>query len=110
MLEKKYFTIGEASKLCQVKPHVLRFWEQEFPQLQPAKRLGNRRYYAKEMIEMAQTIRRLLYEEGFTISGAKQQLELTDSFMEVKKADPALKKMLQNTIQEIDEILTAFSV
>ncbi|MEW6765060.1 MAG: MerR family transcriptional regulator [Pseudomonadota bacterium] len=75
---KRYFTIGEASELCAVKPHVLRYWEQEFPQLSPVKRRGNRRYYQREEIELIRRIRSLLYDQGFTISGARQQLEGTE--------------------------------
>ena len=72
---KRYFTIGEVSELCQVKPHVLRYWEQEFSQLNPVKRRGNRRYYQRHEVELIRTIRSLLYLEGFTISGARQKLE-----------------------------------
>ena len=72
---KRYFTIGEVSELCQVKPHVLRYWEQEFPQLKPVKRRGNRRYYQRHDVELIRDIRSLLYEQGFTIGGARQQLE-----------------------------------
>ena len=71
---KRYFTIGEVSELCMVKPHVLRYWEQEFPQLKPVKRRGNRRYYQRHDVEMIRNIRSLLYEQGFTIGGARQQL------------------------------------
>jgi len=71
---KRYFTIGEVSDLCQVKPHVLRYWEQEFPQLKPVKRRGNRRYYQRHDVLMIRQIRGLLYEQGFTIGGARQQL------------------------------------
>lgn len=74
---KRYFTIGEVSDLCAVKPHVLRYWEQEFPQLKPAKRRGNRRYYQREDVLMVRHIRSLLYEEGFTIVGARQRLSST---------------------------------
>jgi len=74
---KRYFTIGEASELCAVKSHVLRYWEQEFIQLAPVKRRGNRRYYQREDIELIRHIRDLLYGQGFTISGARQQLETT---------------------------------
>ena len=73
--EKRYFTIGEVSRLCAVKPHVLRYWEQEFRQLNPAKRRGNRRYYQHKDVEMVRQIRTLRYHKGFTIIGAKQQLE-----------------------------------
>ena len=72
---KRYFTIGEVSELCGVKPHVLRYWEQEFTQLKPVKRRGNRRYYQHHEVLLIRRIRELLYEEGFTISGARQRLE-----------------------------------
>lgn len=71
---KRYFTIGEVSDLCAVKPHVLRYWEQEFPQLKPVKRRGNRRYYQRADVEMIRTIRSLLYEQGYTIGGARQRM------------------------------------
>ncbi len=71
---KRYFTIGEVSELCDVKPHVLRYWEQEFPQLKPVKRRGNRRYYQRHDVLMVRQIRSLLYDDGFTIGGARQQL------------------------------------
>jgi DNA-binding transcriptional MerR regulator len=72
---KRYFTIGEVSELCQVKPHVLRYWEQEFPALKPVKRRGNRRYYQRHDVLMIREIRHLLYAQGFTIGGARQRLE-----------------------------------
>ena len=72
---KRYFTIGEVSDLCAVKPHVLRYWEQEFSQLKPVKRRGNRRYYQHHEVLLIRRIRELLYEEGFTISGARNRLE-----------------------------------
>ena len=72
---KRYFTIGEVAELCGVKPHVLRYWEQEFTQLNPMKRRGNRRYYQHHEVLMVRRIRDLLYEQGFTISGARSQLE-----------------------------------
>ena len=72
---KRYFTIGEVSELCGVKPHVLRYWEQEFPQLKPVKRRGNRRYYQHHEVLLIRRIRELLYEEGFTISGARNRLD-----------------------------------
>ncbi|TCS68802.1 MerR family transcriptional regulator [Sulfuritortus calidifontis] len=71
---KRYFTIGEVSELCAVKPHVLRYWEQEFSQLKPVKRRGNRRYYQHHEVMLIRRIRQLLYEEGFTISGARNRL------------------------------------
>src|SRR2546430_8521407 len=72
---KSYFTIGEVSELCGVKPHVLRYWEQEFTQLKPVKRRGNRRYYQHHEVLLIRRIRELLYEEGFTISGARNRLD-----------------------------------
>jgi DNA-binding transcriptional MerR regulator len=72
---KRYFTIGEVSDLCGVKPHVLRYWEQEFTQLKPVKRRGNRRYYQHHEVLLIRRIRELLYDQGFTISGARNQLE-----------------------------------
>ncbi len=72
---KRYFTIGEVSELCGVKPHVLRYWEQEFTQLKPVKRRGNRRYYQHHEVLLIRKIRELLYEQGFTISGARNRLD-----------------------------------
>ncbi len=76
---KRYFTIGEVSELCGVKPHVLRYWEQEFSQLKPVKRRGNRRYYQHHEVLLIRRIRELLYEQGFTISGARNKLDSADS-------------------------------
>ena len=75
---KRYFTIGEVSALCAVKPHVLRYWEAEFPQLKPVKRRGNRRYYQRGDVELVRAIRGLLYDEGYTIGGARQRLTSED--------------------------------
>ena len=83
---KRYFTIGEVSELCGVKPHVLRYWEQEFTQLKPVKRRGNRRYYQHHEVLLIRRIRELLYEEGFTISGARNRLD--HSFAENDKHEP----------------------
>jgi DNA-binding transcriptional MerR regulator len=93
--EKRYFTIGETAHLCNVKPHVLRYWEQEFFQLKPSKRSGNRRYYQYKDVMMVRQIRKLLYENGFTIEGARTQL-LQDPKMVSKtvQADEILKKMI----------------
>ncbi len=74
LVRKRYYAIGEVSELCGIKPHVLRYWEQEFPQLKPIKRRGNRRYYQYDDVEMVCRIRSLLYEQGFTIGGARQRL------------------------------------
>jgi len=86
---KRYFTIGEVAELCAVKPHVLRYWEQEFAQLKPVKRRGNRRYYQHHEVLLIRRIRQLLYEEGFTISGARNKLEVSD---DAKLASDADKK------------------
>jgi len=75
---KRYFTIGEVSELCGVKPHVLRYWEQEFTQLKPVKRRGNRRYYQHHEVLLIRRIRELLYQQGFTINGARNRLEEGD--------------------------------
>lgn len=77
---KRYFTIGEVSELCGVKPHVLRYWEQEFPQLNPVKRRGNRRYYQHHEVMLVRHIRELLYEQGFTINGARNKLSQEKAF------------------------------
>ncbi len=93
--EKRYFTIGEVGGLCAVKPHVLRYWEQEFSQLKPGKRRGNRRYYQYEDVLMVRQIRKLLYEEGFTIEGARAQL--SGGAGEVSKSvqtDAVVKKLI----------------
>jgi DNA-binding transcriptional MerR regulator len=75
MPEKRYFTISEVAKLCDIKPHVLRYWEQEFPKLKPNKRRGNRRYYIKDDVLLILRIKSLLYEQGFTLAGARKQLK-----------------------------------
>jgi len=80
---KRYFTIGEVSELCGVKPHVLRYWEQEFSQLKPVKRRGNRRYYQHHEVLLIRRIRELLYEQGFTISGARHRLDETPAIKSV---------------------------
>jgi DNA-binding transcriptional MerR regulator len=86
---KRYFTIGEVSELCGVKPHVLRYWEQEFTQLKPVKRRGNRRYYQHHEVLLIRRIRELLYEQGFTISGARNRLDGRGNHVdEVETAPP----------------------
>lgn len=85
---KRYFTIGEVSELCGVKPHVLRYWEQEFTQLKPVKRRGNRRYYQHHEVLLIRKIRELLYEQGFTISGARNRLDGVDEKAEKPRATP----------------------
>jgi DNA-binding transcriptional MerR regulator len=89
---KRYFTIGEVSELCGVKPHVLRYWEQEFTQLKPVKRRGNRRYYQHHEVLLVRRIRQLLYDEGFTISGARNRLEDVPGKIEVPRAIPPAAK------------------
>ena len=86
---KRYFTIGEVSDLCGVKPHVLRYWEQEFTQLKPVKRRGNRRYYQHHEVLLIRRIRELLYEQGFTISGARNRLDENLSAASARSASPS---------------------
>ena len=88
---KRYFTIGEVSELCGVKPHVLRYWEQEFTQLKPVKRRGNRRYYQHHEVLLIRRIRELLYEEGFTISGARNRLDSSGASGQEERAEPAAR-------------------
>ena len=98
---KRYFTIGEVSELCGVKPHVLRYWEQEFTQLKPVKRRGNRRYYQHHEVLLVRRIRELLYQEGFTISGARNRLDEGGS-ARIEKTDtelPSLRAELVNIIE-----------
>ncbi|HWS01929.1 MAG TPA: MerR family transcriptional regulator [Gammaproteobacteria bacterium] len=87
---KRYFTIGEVSDLCGVKPHVLRYWEQEFTQLKPVKRRGNRRYYQHHEVLLVRRIRQLLYEEGFTISGARNRLDEPGGKLSVAEEFPGV--------------------
>ncbi|MFZ5698461.1 MAG: MerR family transcriptional regulator [Pseudomonadota bacterium] len=97
---KRYFTIGEVSDLCDVKPHVLRYWEQEFPQLKPVKRRGNRRYYQRQDVLMIRQIRSLLYDQGYTIGGARQQLT-------GQNADDQgqMNQMVRQMIAELEDVL-----
>jgi DNA-binding transcriptional MerR regulator len=90
---KRYFTIGEVSELCAVKPHVLRYWEQEFPQLKPVKRRGNRRYYQRQDVLIIRQIRSLLYDEGFTIGGARQKLTGDDAKSDVTQSQQIIKQL-----------------
>lgn len=98
---KRYFTIGEASELCAVKPHVLRYWEQEFEQLTQIKRRGNRRYYQQHDIVMIRQIRSLLYDQGFTISGARQRL----ASGEVHDASHQKKHVIRQMVLELESVL-----
>lgn len=113
---KRYFTIGEVSELCDVKPHVLRYWEQEFPQLKPVKRRGNRRYYQRQDVMIIRTIRSLLYEQGYTIGGARLQLTETrlpepempaQAAMPLSLAEPGegiFHVVLQDMIKELEQV------
>ncbi|MES9902196.1 MAG: MerR family transcriptional regulator [Sedimenticola sp.] len=101
---KRYFTIGEVSELCGVKPHVLRYWEQEFPQLKPVKRRGNRRYYQRHDVLMIRQIRSLLYEQGFTIGGARQQLS-GESARDDGSQSQQIVKQLCSELEDVLKIL-----
>jgi DNA-binding transcriptional MerR regulator len=117
---KRYFTIGEVSELCGVKPHVLRYWEQEFTQLKPVKRRGNRRYYQHHEVLLIRKIRELLYEQGFTISGARNRLDgaeekiaeaITPQTIKATSS-PSLSKdfdvsLFRTQIQEVIQLLRA---
>lgn len=105
---KRYFTIGEVSELCEVKPHVLRYWEQEFPQLKPVKRRGNRRYYQRQDVLLIRQIRSLLYEQGFTIGGARQRmaggaLELEETAQVPQAAVTTVAAIKPSAIRELIE-------
>ncbi|MGE0558853.1 MAG: MerR family transcriptional regulator [Burkholderiales bacterium] len=111
---KRYFTIGEVSELCGVKPHVLRYWEQEFTQLRPVKRRGNRRYYQHHEVLLIRRIRELLYDQGFTISGARNRLDelaneparVSRSHAAVAANRPALAQLRQDLKSVIDQLRT----
>ena len=100
---KRYFTIGEVAHLCSVKPHVLRYWEQEFPQLNPVKRRGNRRYYQRQDVLIIRQIRSLLHEQGFTVSGARQQLSGDDH----KKDTTRYHQLIRQMIAELEDLYSA---
>ena len=103
---KRYFTIGEVSELCGVKPHVLRYWEQEFTQLKPVKRRGNRRYYQHHEVLLIRRIRDLLYDQGFTISGARNRLdEIVTEPAKTNRAVAAGKSSLAAVRKEIKSVL-----
>jgi DNA-binding transcriptional MerR regulator len=100
---KRYFTIGEVSDLCGVKPHVLRYWEQEFTQLKPVKRRGNRRYYQHHEVLLIRKIRELLYEQGFTISGARNRLDGAEEKVVVATAPQIVNQaVMQETSDRFD--------
>ncbi len=104
---KRYFTIGEVSELCAVKPHVLRYWEQEFPQLKPLKRRGNRRYYQRHDVLVIRNIRNLLYEDGYTIGGARQKLSGDGEDAEGKNGNGAVVNVnvIAEMRRELEEVL-----
>ena len=99
---KRYFTIGEVGELCAVKPHVLRYWEAEFPQLKPVKRRGNRRYYQRRDVILIRQIKSLLYEQGYTIGGARQKM--TDSPEEVASSQVRTGE-IKALIKELEEVI-----
>ena len=98
---KRYFTIGEASVICGVKPYVLRYWEEEFSQIHPVKRRGNRRYYQEKDLLLIRRIRQLLYDEGYTINGARKLLAKSTKKSQETKVDPAK----QASIAQLEEVL-----
>ena len=98
---KRYFTIGEVSELCAVKPHVLRYWEQEFPQLKPVKRRGNRRYYQRDDVLTIRQIRSLLYDQGYTIGGARLRMTEDDG----SSTTVEMQAVIQETIKELEDVL-----
>ena len=108
MLEacKKYFTIGDVSKICAIKPHVLRYWEQEFPQLKPSKRRGNRRYYQKQDIETVRSIQVLLYQQGYTIQGAKHHLRVKPK---TPSKSPDTLAKIQSLCLRLEQCLQAYA-
>ena len=101
---KRYFAIGEVSELCGVKPHVLRYWEQEFEQLKPVKRRGNRRYYQRQDVLIIRQIRSLLYDEGFTIGGARQRLQGDGAKSDVTQSQQIIKQ-LRLELEQVLKIL-----
>jgi len=98
---KRYFTIGEVAELCDVKQHVLRYWETEFPSLDPVKRRGNRRYYQRHDVLVVRQIRSLLYEQGYTIGGARQRLEGTEARQEAAISHQIVRQVRM----ELEEVL-----
>ena len=102
---KRYFTIGEVADLCGVKPHVLRYWEQEFSLLRPMKRRGNRRYYQHHEVLMVRSIRELLYEQGFTINSARNKLQ---ELVQGERVKPCNKEVLPDAIDGPDDVNTSF--
>lgn len=102
---RRYFTIGEVSRLCDVKPHILRYWEQEFPRLKPTKRRGNRRYYQHKDVVIARQIRRLIYDEGFTVSGARQRLTTPETPNDDRDVKLSTIREIRAELEEILQLL-----
>lgn len=102
--EKIYFTIGEVSKLCCLEPHVLRYWEQEFSQLKPSRRRGNRRYYQRKEVLLVRQIRSLLYEQGFTIEGARAQISSSGNDTQNVQTSRA-KSILKDITSTIEQVM-----
>ena len=98
---KRYFTIGEVGDLCGVKPHVLRYWEQEFPQLAPLRRRGNRRYYQRQDVMLIRQIRSLLHEHGFTIGGVRQRLSGEEAKLDVNRS----RQIIRQFRTELEDVL-----
>lgn len=105
--DKLYFTIGEVSELCQLRPHVLRYWEQEFSHLSPLKRRGNRRYYQLKDVLIIRKIRRLLYEEGYTIDGARQKLSEESS---KDKQEHKVYETMRRAVSELEKIAASLEM
>ena len=111
--DKRYFTIGEVAKLCGVKPHVLRYWEQEFSQLSPVKRRGNRRYYLRKDVLLVRQIRQLLYENGFTIEGARAQLlsEPAEAILPLEPINPIeTDNVVKKLIADLESVLLKLKI
>ena len=104
--EKLYFTIGEVGRLCDLKPHVLRYWEQEFPQLSPSKRRGNRRYYQRKDVLLIRKIKNLLYAQGYTIEGARHQLagEAQDKDISRQQVDHVIQSAVNGLQDVVDDL------
>ena len=106
---KHYFTIGEVSTLCSIKPHVLRYWEQEFAELNPVRRRGQRRYYTRSEVQLVRRIKDLLYDKGFTISGARQQLKIENNSAPEMNSE-AVVEQIDQAIAELNKILDTLVV
>lgn len=103
--EKLYFTIGEVGRLCDLRPHVLRYWEQEFSQLSPSKRRGNRRYYQRKDVLLIRKIKDLLYNQGYTIEGARQKLS-GEVIAKVDQPQDKTKQVIRSAVKNLEEVLS----